>query len=219
MTFNGLITTGGPPQWREGAGPRQLPSQEIPLTSHKRTRAGSLLLRAGGGLGGPAGGAGTCRTATPGPGGNQAAPDRGKGTEQRGGTPGLQQRCLHRISLRWQGRGRPAAPGPGARSPPERWEQRACEERRGQRRGTRVVTHGPGKPWAPEGAILEPSCAASTPARPEDAEYRHPPPRARSPPRHGPRRGGHSPSPRSCSPRRRSCRQSPGQGAGAKGGR
>lgn len=106
-----------------GARPEAAP--EPGETAHLAQKdAGSLLFRAGGGLGGTAaaGGAGTGRTAAPGPGGNQAARDRGKKTEQRGGTPGLQQRRLHRINLRWLSGGRAAAPGPGARTPPGRWE-------------------------------------------------------------------------------------------------
>lgn len=105
MTFNGLIKTARPPQRPEGSRPEAAP--EPGETAHLAQKdAGSLLFRAGGGLGGPAAarGAGTGRRANPGPGSNKAARDRGKKTEQRGGTPGLQQRCLHRISLRWPGR-------------------------------------------------------------------------------------------------------------------
>lgn len=77
MTFSGLITTAGSPQWREGARPEAAP--EPGETAHLAQKdAGSLLFRAGGGLGGPARGAGTGRAASPGPG--------GKGPEQRGGT-------------------------------------------------------------------------------------------------------------------------------------
>lgn len=95
MTFNGLIKTARPPQ-RPGGGARPEAAPEPGETAHLAQKdAGSLLFGAGGGLGGPAGGAGTGRT-----GGNKAARDRGKITERRGGTPGLQQRRLHRISLR-----------------------------------------------------------------------------------------------------------------------
>lgn len=72
MSFNGLITTAGPPQWPEEARPEAAP--EPGKTAHLAQKdAGSLLFRAGGDFGGPAaaGGAGTGRTATLGPGGQQ----------------------------------------------------------------------------------------------------------------------------------------------------
>lgn len=54
MTFNGLITTAGAPQWPEGPGPRQLLSRERPRTSHKRTRGPSSVGRERPGPPGPA---------------------------------------------------------------------------------------------------------------------------------------------------------------------
>lgn len=98
-----------------GARPEAAP--EPGETAHFAQKdAGSLL-----------GGAGAART--PGPGGNGAARDRGKKTERRGGTPGLQQRRLHRISPRRPGGERAAAPEP---APEPRRAMGACEGNAGR---------------------------------------------------------------------------------------
>lgn len=137
MSFNGLKTTAGPPQWPGEARPEAAP--EPGETAHlAQKNVGSLLFRAGGGLGGPAtagGGRERAGQRPPGPAGNKAARDSGKNTEQRGRTPGAIAAPFAQDQPALARRGPTRTTGLGTRAPPGRWEQGACEgETRGAER-------------------------------------------------------------------------------------
>lgn len=172
MTFNGLIKTARPPQRPGGAQPEAAPEPGETAHLAQRTRGPSSFGRE------------EASAARPRPGEGERA---GQAATRRLGTAGRKQSggeerrdyssavctgsaCAGRAGAEPQHRD----PAPKPRRVDGSRER--VRERRGQRRGTRAVTHGPGKPRAPQGAILEPSCAAPTSTRPEDAECRHPPP-------------------------------------------
>lgn len=189
MTFNGLITTARPPQWPGGPRPEAAPE---PGDRAPRTKERGVS---------PLSGGRRPRRHGRGRGSGNGQDSDSRARRQRGGSgpreenraarrnPGATAAPFARDQPALAGRGPGCSTETRCPNPTGATGAGSVRRRRGQWRGTRAVTHCPGKPRAPEGAILEPSCAAPTPARPEDAECRHPPPPGPIPSSTGPAQG------------------------------